>query len=82
MSVMTTNTRRAHDHGSDETDAVTEDRRGSIDEFLVGILTQAFERVLLKFIKLMRRAVFEGEVRNKAVTDIFLLCANNLAQFQ
>ena len=41
--------------------------------------SQAFERTLLKFIELVRRAILERKIRNKAVSDIFLLRANHPA---
>jgi len=82
MCVVTTDTCCAHDHRSDQTHAVAEHGRGSIDNFLVGIVAQAFECTLLKFVKLMRRAILEGKIGNEAVTDIFLLRADHLAEFQ
>ncbi len=82
MAVVAADAGRAHRHGRDEADLVGEQRGGGLDDLLLGIPAQRVERVLLELVELVRGAVLEREVRDEAVGDVFLLCADHPAELQ
>ena len=82
MSVVTTDTGGPHDDRGDQPDTVAEHRTGCVDDPLVGIIAQALQGRLFESVQLMRRAVLERKVGNKAIIDVPLLFADDLAKFE
>ncbi len=82
VAVVTGHARRPHHHRRDQSDAVAEQRPGGLDQPLVGILAQGFKRRSLEIVQNVRRAVREGDIRDKAVLDVLLLLADDMPELE
>lgn len=82
VGVVTTDAGGSHDDWGDQPDTIAEHRTGRVDDLLVGIVAQALQGRFLESVQLMRCAVLEGKIGNKAIVDVPLLFADDLVKFQ